>query len=488
MSSGQVGQRRRRWPWLVVVVVLAAVAGYNPARHALAGWELHHLEAQWAAVPALDHSRLAVVARMDTLASASAGDQALVSRARAGLKAEEAGRLSTIEARLDGDVLLGSHLGGLRSAMESTVAKLRTSLLPGQYPGPFATKAWLAKVGSRITAARLAAGATGPAPTSYAQLTSADPTVARLGHYLDATTGDVLVLATSLGGSEVVNVDASTAHADSFALPSSVIVRGVLRRQGWLALVTVPVAASSSYAPGGGTLWAVSLARPDHAVRLATSVLAALPAAAPDAVWVESLTTRSRLGGGPAVSFREVDGAGRTLAGPATAPAGLVEGVGGPVPVAVGKWLAFPPPWPYATVPPPAFSPIGPPPPSTTTTTTTTTSTLPPGGSSGQPAGAGVKGLTLWDPATGQTRLLELGAAFPMAAAGQTLAWVDLGGRPNLHLTDVATGRTRTVAQPTGVIPGVPGDAAAFSPDGAYLALSSSAGMEVVDVATAVAK
>jgi hypothetical protein len=84
----------------------------------------------------------------------------------------------------------------------------------------------------------------------------------------------------------------------------------------------------------------------------------------------------------------------------------------------------------------------------------------------------GNRSFRVWDPESGATRTLGLGAdANYLDAAGRLVAWLEQGREPwKLHILDLATGRDRVLPPPS-EIDGMYIDEASFSPDGARIAI-----------------
>jgi len=422
--GGRVGGRRRRWPIVVVAVVVVAIAVGFPVRDRLTRREFHGMEHEWAQALADDIERASAESHLTVYAGFD--ESPAVNAALATLYQEEGRRFDSLRAGLHRSVLVDTAMAAIRSDMATALAH-RSALLarvaayyqrPVEPSPPPNADDQTAVDGNRVdvalSAARARWGERPPPPLTSAPYTAERSALSRLSHWLDEPTGAV-ILAPSRGQLVRLDIDASRITATDVPAAAGDFVM----RSGYLAYLLGPEAWSVS-SDGSG--------RPTD-LGAAGGLFAA---ADPGLTWlVDGLT----------FAATEIDGSGRVVAGP-------VRSAGVPVAATAGALIE----------------------------------------SDVDRQGQLLPQLLVWSLAGNQVRCRLGSAASPageLATSGNLVAWSD--GPEEVRVTDVTTCAEKwKVTRPAsaGGRPGLP--VAAFNPDGRTLAVGAGPiePVTLVDVAS----
>ena len=414
----------RRWPWIAgAVLLLVAVAVVLVLRPRLAASEFRGLQARWAQADALDAERGQIIGQLAREATLS--DVPAVTAAVLALQRQEAGQLASLRAGMRPGLAHDGAVAALAAAERAVLVQEIGTLLGGRPLTGWSGATYVAihRVQALLAAGQRSFGVATPGPARPPRLTAADATLLRLRRLLDSRVPDELLVSGDNGTPQVIDL------ASDRVRPAPPSLRRLIANQP-PGYTTFPLADNIVLQGVYGQVYAIP---PDLKPRRIGGG-SALPAGRPDAVWVWD--------GGQPGRYILVTATGRRIAGPVRGLA-RPDRLGAGMAVRDGLLVEHQHP--------------------------------------ANPAAS--TGLWLWNPLRGPAlRPVVRGCAMPLAAHGSLLAWLRCGrGRAGLRITDTATGATRSVADPPGDVPVFANQAtayspspnesaAAFSPDGRWLA------------------
>lgn len=225
---------RRRWPWGVGVLAVAAVLLAGPGWSAWNDHQRHEIAHAWAMRAAYDDARSNALQKMAE--HAVPGDDGVYAAAVRGLDREEAAHLRDLLSDLPRHLLRGSG-GAMREAVAAALRAERQELLTprpvnvGEQPLPAVTSTTLRLV-DRATKLTGTTRASAPPQTAHA----ADAAIARFQHYLDTSVGGAQLLVDTTAGMQLLDIDAS----QNDSTPPYGLLPGqspaVIAQPGWLVL------------------------------------------------------------------------------------------------------------------------------------------------------------------------------------------------------------------------------------------------------------
>ncbi|HSS10261.1 MAG TPA: hypothetical protein VLL25_10265, partial [Acidimicrobiales bacterium] len=223
--------RRKRWPIVIVAVILVGFVLAVPIRSEVAKREFRWLAGRIAQYQELEQARQQAVQAVNN--AAFPGDEALAGDAVVALSLEEATRLHQLDHSVAGALLVDGKIAELRRAFRHLLTTRELDLRSTSVLAPPVDQAQR-QVDELAAAARRRFGADNTPRTAAIRLHAGDSTLAALHHWLDQPTGATL-LALSSDGVLQLDVDASQVHQ----LTNSAVLDGALiPRLGYLGLIT----------------------------------------------------------------------------------------------------------------------------------------------------------------------------------------------------------------------------------------------------------
>ena len=295
LEQGSERRTRRRWPWLVGVLL---VVGALCAAPAWSAWDHHQrreVARAWALRGAYDDARAAALREMAT--RAVPGDEKAYVSAVDALDREEAAHLQALVDGLPG-VFLRGRTRSMRDGVAAAIRAERQELLHprpvnvGEQPSPAVDSTTLSLADR---ADKLVAGI--QVEVQKQQAHAADAAIARFSHYLDHPP-DVRLLVRTSGGLQVLDLSRSEALGPPEWARSGDAFAGVQTRVGVLAV------------RGAGGVRIVDIDGRSHPIGPGTHVTWG---ATDGTVWVSDLKQAALF-----------DRAGHRVRGPLQLPAGTV--------------------------------------------------------------------------------------------------------------------------------------------------------------------